>query len=984
MHSLQLISKLVLSRMRLHPGRFVITLLGVVASTCALVWVVSGYDALVSQFDENAAKYLGRYDALVMATGGGPSGSLTSTIDESLIRSLEQDAGVLEVNPISNSRVSVTRVPGETDGDEPESSLGLLIGNRPPVNGAPPIGPTLVSTPAADSPYEMVQGNWLGDDLDSSSVVMGAQVAQGLGVSVGDDVFVTTFANQVRLNVIGLVEQAPQSPSLGNGRRGRSRRKGSHRGSRDSRDDANVLAKADEIEPESQNQIGLPSGITQGIATNALYVRPSTAAKINGLPAKPQTLQIAIRGTVTMDEFREVWQQRFAANRPPLQLVDFAAVRSGMESSRSVSGQQSQAWAATGMASLAAIFIIFSTLSMGVSERSREFAMLRAVAMTRWQIAGIIAFESVLLALAGWAGGLLAGWLLVLVGSRLLPGLFSSGAVLGWSSVGLTGMTVLVGALGAAIVPAWRAMRIQPLDAMQGSGNPSHPPSHSKRKLLTIFALGGLLLTLATPTLVFFVPMSDAWKKWCYALITYPMLLVGMILLAPLIVVACERFFGPLVNKLFGLDVRMMKTQLSNNLWRTMGATLALSVGLGLYAATQTWGYSMLRPFTPGPWLPDALVAFHPVGLEAQDAALVAQVDEVKSGEVMPLAIEQAKFDWGDVEQPSRLKFGDNGIVCGLDPEMAFAGEHPLLPVAFVAGEREAAIEAIASGTGCVVSEDFSMATGLGLGDRVTFIPPSQEDERVAYEIAGIVALPGWQWVTKFSGVRRHFVRTGTILFAERDQVRSDFHLGRTEFIWLNLQPNSNLAAVEAKFQAIAERRAGETFTADGVGEVTAYRPFARMTASENVRKAIKRRADSMIWGMSYLPLVTLVIMSLAVANTIIASVRSRTWEFGVMRSIGVTRSQLARLVIAETILIAIAACTLSLLFGLVAGWCGVGMAQFGGWFAGPPSFMIPWGQLSIGFAITIGLCLLAGLWPAIRTGRAEPLELLQAGRVTQ
>jgi len=42
---------------------------------------------------------------------------------------------------------------------------------------------------------------------------------------------------------------------------------------------------------------------------------------------------------------------------------------------------------------------------------------------------------------------------------------------------------------------------------------------------------------------------------------------------------------------------------------------------------------------------------------------------------------------------------------------------------------------------------------------------------------------------------------------------------------------------------------------------------------------------------------------------------------------------------------------------------------------------VIPWAQLSIGFGMALGLCLLAALWPAILTGRAEPLKLLQAGR---
>ncbi|WP_417731569.1 ABC transporter permease [Rosistilla oblonga] len=997
MTNLRFLFKLVSSQLRRHPGRAVITTLGVIASTCAVVWVASGYDALVSQFDENAGKYLGRYDVLVMAKPAGPPGASTPPIPPALIDELEQDAGVMEVNPTSNYRVTATRVANASADEEDTSPLGLLIGSRPPVNGAPPIGPKLVSTPAAEAPYDMVDGVWLDDDDQANAVVVAEQVAKKLKVGVGDEILVTSFGNQVKLTVIGIVEQVDLAPSL-NAPGGRGKRSGAGRGEKGEGgpgrggDASAKLAggKANgpvgpggrdgKANPKADgSQIQLPTGFGSGIATDALYVRPAVAAKVNGYEPTPEVLQVALRDTVTVAQFRQAWQARFASHRPAMQLIDFEAVRGGMESSRSVSGQQSQAWAATGMASLAAIFIIFSTLSMGVSERAREFAMLRAVALTRSQIAGIIAIESIVLAMIGWGGGLLAGWLMVLVGSRLLPGLFSSGAVLGWGCVLLTGVTVLVGALGAAIVPAWRAMRIQPLDAM--SPRTASPRFHG----WIVLSIIGLVMVTATPITVFAMPLSDEARKWCYAFVTYPLLLVGMILLAPAVVVLCERIFAPLVTRLLRLDQRMMKTQLASNLWRSVGATLALSVGLGLFASTQTWGYSMLVPFTPGDWMPDALVAFHPVGLSEQAESLVAEVDGVKADDVMPLAIEQAKFDWGDVGPPKRLRMGgDNGIVFGLDPRAAFGGEHPLADVQFVAGDRDSAIELLADGKHCVLPEDFAMASRLGIGDTVTLIPPAAEKERVRYEIAGIVSLPGWQWMTKFSGVRRHFVRTGTLLFTDRSAVKTDFHLPRTEFFWVNFEPGQDLKTMETRFQAIAEEQTGETFQATGVGEVKSYRPFARMTATETVRTAIRKHADGMIWGMSYMPLITLVVMSLAVANTIITSVRSRTWEFGVMRSIGVTRGQLIRLVIAETVLIALAACLLSLTFGLIAGWCGVGMAQFGGWFAGPPSFRIPWSQLGFGFGLTLILCLLAGLWPAMRTGRAEPLALLQAGRATQ
>jgi putative ABC transport system permease protein len=96
----------------------------------------------------------------------------------------------------------------------------------------------------------------------------------------------------------------------------------------------------------------------------------------------------------------------------------------------------------------------------------------------------------------------------------------------------------------------------------------------------------------------------------------------------------------------------------------------------------------------------------------------------------------------------------------------------------------------------------------------------------------------------------------------------------------------------------------------------------------------------------------------------------------------GLTRFGLFRLIIAEVLLIGVTACFLSLAFGAMAGYCGTGVTRYinirGGQYT---PLIIPWAKLSVGFAITMGLCLLAALWPATVTGRTEPLRLLQAGR---
>ncbi len=975
MQRFNFIIKLVVQQMLLHPGRAWVTIAGIAASACAVVWVVSGYDALVSQFDENAGKYLGRYDLLLVPEG--PPGKV-AYIDAQTLGRLAADPGILELNPIQQSRVSVVRVPTPGQREE-DTSLGLLVGTRPPVNGAPPIDPILVSTSAKEAPYDVVKGNWLSDD----AVVLSSGAAEQLHAQVGDLVLITTMVNQLRLPVVGIVEQTPEAPSL----EGRPKRVGAgsntgdrpHRGSQDgptvvsSQDKTNIHQATE----ETTTKLGIPSAFVQGIATNAMYVRPAVAERLNGFPARPTVLQVALRDTIGVEQFIAKWREPLSASRPALQIVDFSAVRAGLTNSRSASAQRSQAYAAAGFASLAAVFIIFSLLSMGVSERTREFALLRAVALSRLQIAAMVTVESLILAMIGWLSGLAAGMLLIIIGSRWMPSLLYSGAELGWTCFWMTGATVFLGAIGAAVIPAWKASNIKPLDALS-SARWQAPP----RRTYAVLAVLGLVFAIAAPLSVLALPLSADWRVWCYSIVTYPALLLGMVLMTPAIVILTERLLGAFLAALFRLDARLFKSQLSNNLLRTIGAALALSVGLGLFASTQTWGYSMLQPFLPGKWLPDMLVAFQPSGLDAEGIEAVKQTPGVVSEEVMPLAIEQAMFDWGEKGAPKRIN-SDNAVVFGIDPEAAIASQNALLDLKFVDGDRLTAARELSAGTSCIISLDFHRASGLTVGDTLSLIPPNAESERVVYRIAAVVDLPGWQWVTKFSGVRRHFVRTSTMIFVDRHAVLRDFHLPRPEFCWMNLTPEANLPSVEADMQRIAEKHSGGSFQADGLGKVVSYRPFARATATQTVTRAIKLRADGMIWSMSQLPLITLFIMSLAVVNAVIAAVRARQWEFGILRSLGTTRWQLVRLVVAETLLIGVVACLLSLTFGLIAGWCGVGMASYGHWgaFVGEPSFLVPWRQLAFGFGIALGLCVIAAAWPALSIGRSEPLDLLAAGR---
>jgi putative ABC transport system permease protein len=931
--------ELAFAHARSQPARLLLTCLAIMASSAAVAWVVSGYDQLGAKFDDNSHQFLGRYDLLLLPSNV-PFGRVVP-LDVELIEALRQDPAIREVAPVGQYRVTVSAT---DNADGAASAIDMLVGSRPPVNGAPPLDPVLVATDAEEGPYELVAGRWLSGDVARSEAVVSSGAAAKLGLDVGDDVLITSISNRLVLRVVGITQQPPDVPSI-------------------------ELEGANATEVESTpatDAMDVPTGVVNTPATEAIYVRPATAAAINGFRTQFYLAHIDLRDGVTVDAFRRAWARQLDAETPALAIVDFAGVKAGMQASEAVAGQLTQAYAATGMATLASVFIIFTTLGMGVSERKREIALLRSIGFTRSQLALLIVLEAVSLALLGWLGGLLAGQLLLWIAFGVIPE-----ALLGWTCIWLSGASVLLGSLAAAVIPAWQAMRVRPLDAFA-----EQPTTEAGRWPFVCLGLGVLLLHLA-PVMVYSLSVGNASRAAMYAAVGYPAMMLGTVLLAPSLLLACQRYLLPAIARLLGVPVELAQTQLSANLFRSLGGILSMTAGLALFASTQIWGHTMLQHYIPGDWLPDALVAFQPLGLDDRNVAAIDDVPGIESGRTLPLMVEQARFGWPVGEEPGSLR-RDNAVVVGLDPTRALLGDDPLLDLTFVEGERRTVAKQLAEGNNCVVPDDFTTLTGLKVGDTIPFTPPTRPGQIVEYKIVGIVTMPGWQWVTKFSGVRRRFVRTFTVVIADYEQVKRDFDVWRNEMFWVDLDGSQPLQSVELSLQHLAEQQAGETFETDAYGSVTAYRPFARVTATETIREAITMVAYDVIWSMSQLPLVTLVITSLAVANTLLASFRARRWQMGVLRAIGVTRSQLVRVVISEALLIALVAILLSLLFGLVAGWCAVGMSRYSGMFYSPPDVLVPWGSLGVGFLLTLVLALACAAAPAIAAGRTEPVELLR------
>jgi ABC-type antimicrobial peptide transport system permease subunit len=112
------------------------------------------------------------------------------------------------------------------------------------------------------------------------------------------------------------------------------------------------------------------------------------------------------------------------------------------------------------------LFGMINTLVLAVFERTRELGMLRAIGMSRRQTRRMIRHESIVTALIGAALGLPLGVLLAALTTRALGSLGIGFHLPGEQLAGFVLLAVVAG-IGAAVLPARRAARLNVLQALQ-------------------------------------------------------------------------------------------------------------------------------------------------------------------------------------------------------------------------------------------------------------------------------------------------------------------------------------------------------------------------------------------------------------------------------------------------------------------------------------------------------------------------------------
>ncbi len=375
---------------------------------------------------------------------------------------------------------------------------------------------------------------------------------------------------------------------------------------------------------------------------------------------------------------------------------------------------------------------------------------------------------------------------------------------------------------------------------------------------------------------------------------------------------------------------------------RHLGMLIAFACGFGAFVAVEVWGASLMRAFVPSPEWPDAIVSILPGGASSFDIGKVrAGVKGVRRiHELAPLQVnleplEELKgFGRGEVEKGGgmggRRKAFRNALLLGSDWLPDFK---------FVAGTRTEAEQAINSGDSCIITEMMARARRLQLGDDLKL--DCGRGLKIALKIVGIVDL-NWHMVTSRAlvrGLNRMPRHTDGPVFVSFDTVEAcdarPAMMVKMTHLWLDYEP--------AFLKEHGVFAAGRLVERDIRAVLApADDQAVRLHARDEVADGTLAHGFGIIGAMAKVPFVFILVVSLGFVAMLVASADSRRREFAVLRAVGATRGQVAKVLVGEAL--------------KVAGW-GIALGLFGGalvgWLAtfGTRAAMAEWG-IPAGFAM--------------------------------
>ena len=557
------------------------------------------------------------------------------------------------------------------------------------------------------------------------------------------------------------------------------------------------------------------------------------------------------------------------------------------------------------IALFAGAFLVFNTLSMTVVEQVREVGLLRAAGATRRQVTRFMLSQALVLGVLGSLLGLGLGTLLAAgmvayvrtIGSVTLqrPAIPPDAAVIALMvGIGVT--------LAAALEPARRAGRIQPVEALKARLD---LPSARRARLRW---LAGVLVIVTIVGLV----AAPRGAGVVQALVVYAVLLIGT-LSVPLFLPAVARLAGIPFRFILRFEERLARSAVVRDPSRSTLTLGALTIGVAMIVALG--GVGQHARAAAGAWIADVvpgeliLSSIRPVapdeGVEADLLAAVPGIARISPIATFDVALDGARTD--------------AAAVVGAD--LAADGR-----LRFTAGDRATALAALDQGGATIVPSGLADHLGLGVGETLTV--PTDSGTPLSLRVVGIVerSIPGSGGEAMLVGWKD----AATLGVAGAD-------------------------AFAIRFASDAPASARDDLRAIAATYALDYVTLDRITGA--IDDAFGR-----IFGLfDALAAVAVLIAALGIVNTLTMNVIERVREIGILRAAGMTRRQVWRSVVVEAGILGLAGALLGVILGLIVGALMVVLA--GGRL--DVATAIPWQVVGLSLVLGIAVAMLAAAYPA-------------------
>ena len=539
------------------------------------------------------------------------------------------------------------------------------------------------------------------------------------------------------------------------------------------------------------------------------------------------------------------------------------------------------------------IFVIYNTFSILVAQRTREFALFRALGASRDQVLGSVFIEALVIGIVGSLLGIGLGVVLSL-GLRAMLDAFGielpSGGLIVWDDMPrIVIISMILGTVAtvvSALFPAIRAARIAPVEAMRES------QAETWQRNRTRFLIGLVITALGAVSIIYGLLAPEI--QW--AGIGAGVMFIGVFVLGPSIARPVSRLLGAPIAQFRGAIGKLARDNSMRNPKRTARTAAALTIGVALVAGVTVLASSLAasiedtigEQFT-GDFAVDS-GAFGPGG--GFSPALTAGLQDLPEVETAA----GLRVGLGEIE-------GNGDFISVVDPTVAFE----LFDIGLIEGSPTTMTD-----DAIFLLDDRAEEFGVGVGDAITarFLDGVERE----LTVGGIYTEPA------LAG--NYSVSTG--LYESTGAEQLDF----ATYVKL------------AEGVTIEEARTAITSVTD------AY-PNANVQDRAEYIEAQSGSLDQLLGLIYGLLGLAIIIAAFGIANTLRLSTIERTREIGLLRAVGMTRSQVQSTIRWEAVITALFGAALGVVLGLFFGYAIIyalrdqGVSSFN--VPGPASWWWSW-----------------------------------------